>query len=93
MTLGDRYLTLEDMTIMVHASGIRGYLEVMQDLKFDLEPLLAQHNITLDQLKQDDAWLCQRSVINLFEQTAAIAQCPDLGYVFRIIRTLVFWGF
>ncbi|MEF9994820.1 MAG: AraC family transcriptional regulator [Acinetobacter sp.] len=67
------------MTIMVHASGIRGYLEVMQDLKFDPEPLLAQHNITLEQLKQDDAWLCQRSVINLFEQTAAIAQCPDLG--------------
>jgi AraC-like DNA-binding protein len=67
------------MTIMVHASGIRGYLEVMQDLKFDPEPLLAQHNITLEQLKQDDAWLCQRSVINLFEQTAAIAQSPDLG--------------
>lgn len=40
---------------MVHASGIRGYLEVMQDLKFDPEPLLAQHNITLEQLKQDDA--------------------------------------
>ena len=67
------------MTIMVHASGIRGYLEVMQDLNFDPKPLLAQHNITLEQIKQDDAWLDQKSVINLYEHTAYQAKCPDLG--------------
>jgi len=42
------------MTIMVHASGIRGYLEVMQDLNFDPKSLLAQHEITLEQIRQDD---------------------------------------
>jgi AraC-like DNA-binding protein len=67
------------MTIMVHASGIRGYLEVMQDLNFDPQHILAQYNITTDQIKQDDAWLDQKSVINLYECTADLAQCPDLG--------------
>lgn len=47
---------------MVHASRIRGYLEVMQDLSFDPKPLLAQHEITLEQIRQDDAWLDQKSV-------------------------------
>ena len=67
------------MAIMVHASGIRGYLEVMQDLNFDPLPLLAQYDFTLEQLKQDDAWLDQKSVINLYERTALLANCPDLG--------------
>lgn len=79
LTLKDKYLILRDMTIMVHASGIRGYLEVMQDIEFNPENLLAQYNITVDQIKLDDAWLCQKSVINLFESTAALANCPDLG--------------
>lgn len=64
---------------MVHASGIRGYLEVMQDLNFDPKPLLAQHEITLEQIRQDDAWLDQKSVIDLYEHTAYLARCPDLG--------------
>lgn len=76
------------MTIMVHASRIRGYLKVMQDLSFDPKPLLAQHEITLEQIRQDDAWLDQKSVIDLYEHTAYLARCPDLGYGFRNIKIL-----
>lgn len=79
LTLGDRYLTLRDMTFMVHASGIHGYLKVIHDLKFNPKKLLAAYNITPEQLHQDNAWLSQKSVINLLESTASHAHCPDLG--------------
>lgn len=67
------------MTFMVHASGIHGYLKVIHDLKFNPEQLLAKYNITPELLHQDNAWLSQRSVINLLESTAEHAKCPDLG--------------
>ena len=64
---------------MVHASGIHGYLKVIHDLKFNPEQLLAKYNIAPELLYQDDAWLSQKSVINLLESTASDAHCPDLG--------------
>lgn len=67
------------MTTMVHASGIRGYLDVMQHIDFDPQSLLEYYGFTVEELHQDDAWLSQRSVVDLLESTAAQAKCPDLG--------------
>ena len=55
---------------MVHSSGLRGYLEVMQHLGIDPMPLLAKHGIQLAQLQDDNAWISHTALIQLLEESA-----------------------
>lgn len=42
---------------VVHSSGLRGYVEVMQQLGIDAMPLLAKHGIKQVQLQDDNEWI------------------------------------
>ena len=64
---------------MVHSSGLRGYLEVMQQLGIDPISLLAKHGIQLAQLQDDNAWISHTALIQLLEESAQQANCADLG--------------
>ena len=64
---------------MVHSSGLRGYLEVLQHLGIDPMPLLAKHGIQLAQLQDDNAWISHTALIQLLEESAQQANCADLG--------------
>ncbi|MFM2333485.1 MAG: hypothetical protein RIQ74_2332 [Pseudomonadota bacterium] len=64
---------------MVHSSGLRGYLEVMQHLGIDPMPLLAKYGIQLAQLQDDNAWISHTALIQLLEESAQQANCADLG--------------
>lgn len=64
---------------MVHSSGLRGYLEVMQQLGTDPMPLLAKHGIQLAQLQDDNVWISHTALIQLLEESAQQANCADLG--------------
>lgn len=63
----------------VHSSGLRGYIEVMQQLGTDPLPLLGKHGIKLEQLQDDNAWISHYAVIQLLEESAQQANCADLG--------------
>ena len=63
----------------VHSSGLRGYIEVMQQLGTDPIPLLEKHGIKLEQLQDDNAWISHYAVIQLLEESAQQANCADLG--------------
>lgn len=64
---------------MVHSSGLRGYLEVMQQLGVDPMPLLIKHGIQLAQLQDDNAWISHTALIQLLEESAQHAKSADLG--------------
>ena len=64
---------------MVHSSGLRGYLEVMQQLGTDPLPLLKKYGIQLEQLQDDNAWISHTALIQLLEESAQQANCADLG--------------
>jgi AraC-like DNA-binding protein len=67
------------MTIMVRASGIRGYTAVMRRLGADPLPLLRRYRIAPRSLEDDEALLSLRAVTHLLEASSAAAGCPDLG--------------
>lgn len=64
---------------VVHSSGLRGYLEVMQQLGIDAVPLLEKHGIKQVQLQDDNEWISHYAVIQLLEDSAQQAHCADLG--------------
>jgi hypothetical protein len=59
---------------MVHSSGLRGYLEVMQQLGVDPMPLLIKHGIQLAQLQDDNAWISHTALIQLLRRKCATGQ-------------------
>ena len=64
---------------VVHSSGLRGYIDVMQQLRTDPTPLLEKHDIPLADLENDNAWIKHLSMIKLLEESSQLANCPDLG--------------
>ena len=64
---------------MVHSSGLRGYLDVMQQLGTDPIPLLTKYGIQLAQLQDDNAWISHAAMIQLLEESAQQTSCADLG--------------
>ena len=71
-----RQNTYEDM---LHSSGLRGYLEVMQQLGTDPLPLLKKYGIQLAQLQDDNAWISHTAMVQLLEESAQQTNCADLG--------------
>lgn len=67
------------MTAMVRASGVRGYEALMQKLGADPAPMLRRYRISPKALQDDDALLPLRSVVQMFEASASVTQCPDFG--------------
>ncbi|MEG0487357.1 MAG: AraC family transcriptional regulator [Acinetobacter sp.] len=64
---------------MVHSSGLRGYIDVMQQLDTNPIPLLEKYGIQPAQLQDDNAWISHYAVIQLLEESAQQSQCADLG--------------
>ncbi|WP_110975244.1 AraC family transcriptional regulator [Acinetobacter sp. WCHAc060042] len=64
---------------MVHSSGLRGYLDLMQQLGIDPMPLLEKYGIQLGQLQDDNAWISHAAMIQLLEDSAQQPHCPDFG--------------
>lgn len=77
---------------MVHSSGLRGYVDVMQQLKIDPIPLLAKHGITLEDLQNDNSWIKLISLIQLLEESSQLANCPDLGLRISIYQDISILG-
>ena len=63
----------------VHSSGLRGYLEVMQQLGTEPMPLLDKYGIQLEQLQSDNEWIPHHAMIQLLEESAQQTHCADLG--------------
>lgn len=63
----------------MRASGLKGYLQTMRDLRVDPYELLHQNNLSEELLKNDENLISQHAVINLLEASAAVTNCPDLG--------------
>ena len=64
---------------MIHSSGLRGYLDVMQQQRIDPLPLLEKHEINLTDLHAGNVWIKHRSLIQLLEESSQKANCADLG--------------
>lgn len=77
---------------MVHSSGLRGYVDVMQQLKIDPIPLLAKHGISLEDLQNDNSWIKLISLIQLLEESSQLANCPDLGLRISIYQDISILG-
>jgi len=67
------------MTVMLRATGLRGYPALMRSLGVDPRALLRRHRIAEAQLEDEDALVSLRDAIELLEASAAAARCPDLG--------------
>ena len=55
---------------MVHSSGLRGYVDVMQQLGIDPKPLLDKHGISLEDLQDDNSWIKHSSLVQLLEESS-----------------------
>lgn len=64
---------------MVRASGIRGYVRLMQSLGVDPLPLLRRCHIALESLQDDEALLPLRATMQLAELSAAQTGVGDFG--------------
>jgi AraC-like DNA-binding protein len=67
------------MTAMVLARGLRGYGDLMRELKVDPAALLRRHRISEASLDDEDALLSLRAVVHLLEASATATKCPDFG--------------
>lgn len=64
---------------MVRASGLRGYVALMEGLGADPGPLLRRCRIPLEVLDDEDALFPLRASVHLLELSAAETACPDFG--------------
>ncbi|TXH04077.1 MAG: AraC family transcriptional regulator [Nevskiaceae bacterium] len=64
---------------MVRASGLRGYVTLMQRLGADAHHMLRRYRIAPEALNDDEALLRLSSVVHLLEASAGVTQCPDFG--------------
>ncbi len=65
--------------ITIRAAGIQGYNELMQSLGVAPAPLLLRNGLEPNALDDPETLLSLHSIIHLLEESAAVAQCPDLG--------------
>lgn len=64
---------------MVHSSGLRGYVDVMQQQRIDPLPLLEKYHINLTDLHAGNVWIKHQFLIQLLEESSQKANCADLG--------------
>lgn len=64
---------------MIRSSGQAGYSALMRSLGVDPLPLLARHGLAPDHGENHDAFVPLRACVELLEDSAAVAHCPDLG--------------
>jgi AraC-like DNA-binding protein len=67
------------MTAMVRASGLRGYVALMRQLKADPVEMLRRYHIAPESLQDDEALVSLRATVHLLEASAAATACPDFG--------------
>jgi Arabinose-binding domain of AraC transcription regulator, N-term len=78
LTPGDEVLTLDDMTEMVRAAGLRGFHALVRRLGGNPAALLRRQRIATD-LSNEEALLPAPSVVRLLEDAASALACPDSG--------------
>lgn len=67
------------MSILVRSSSLRGYESLMRQLGSDPAQMLSRHRISVTTLKDEDALLPFRTVIQLLEASARETSCHDFG--------------
>ncbi len=67
------------MSARIRAGGLRGYVAVMRSLNCDPAPVLHAHGLDEAQLADEDALLSLPTVIDLIEDSARAADCPDFA--------------
>ncbi|MRI34175.1 hypothetical protein EOPP23_14370 [Endozoicomonas sp. OPT23] len=67
------------MNTIVRASGLNGYLSLMESLSVDAEPILAHYGIDIKQLSDTESLLSLASVINVLEESAKLTKLEDFG--------------
>jgi AraC-like DNA-binding protein len=79
LTLRDNDLTLRDMSAMVRAGALKGYVELMHRLGVDPKPLLRRHRLNATLLADEDALLPLAAALDLFEDSARSSGREDFG--------------
>lgn len=64
---------------MVHSSGLRGYVDVMQSLGMDPISLLTKYEIYVTDIQAENVWIKHQALIQLLEESSQKANCADLG--------------
>lgn len=64
---------------LIRATHLWGFAELVSDLGGDPVALLQRFHVPEDMAKRPDAFMPYRTLVDLFEATAAELDCPDLG--------------
>ena len=78
MTRHDKYLTLDDMTV-IRSAGLRGFRATVAELGGDAETYARQAGLPVAALDSDDLLVPDHAAGRALELAAAQLRCPDLG--------------
>ncbi|MBN3782858.1 AraC family transcriptional regulator [Burkholderia sp. Ac-20345] len=67
------------MDTLIRAGALQGYEALMNELGLDPLPLLIRHGINHGATTNTDMLISLAATIELLEESAAVAGCPDLG--------------
>jgi AraC-like DNA-binding protein len=67
------------MADIVRAGALWGYAQLTQHMEYDPGSLLAEVDLSLEELDNPDTYLSRPAVVALLELTAAKLKCPDFG--------------
>ncbi|MFQ1701681.1 AraC family transcriptional regulator ligand-binding domain-containing protein [Loktanella agnita] len=79
MTFKDKNLSFKDITYVIRAYALRGYIDVMQALDISYANVLSQFAISAEMLNYEAALLPIGAMCGLLEASSLVAKCPDLG--------------
>ncbi|WP_231951461.1 AraC family transcriptional regulator [Nocardia terpenica] len=78
MTLRDKYLILDDMSV-IRSAGMRGFRATVAELGGNAEEFAALAGLPVAALDTDDLLVSDEAMAAVFEIAAARLHCPDLG--------------
>ncbi len=78
MTLRDKYLILDDMSV-IRSAGLRGFRATVAELGGDAEALATACGLPVAALDADDLLVPDDRVAGVLELAAQQLRCPDLG--------------
>src|SRR5437899_1692266 len=78
LTLHDKYLTLDDMSV-IRSAGLRGFRATVAELGGNAEVFAAQAGLPIAALDADDLLVPGAAVGMTLEIAAEALHCPDLG--------------
>ncbi|MEU8900940.1 AraC family transcriptional regulator [Nocardia sp. NPDC048505] len=78
MTLRDKYLILDDMSV-IRSAGLRGFRATVAELGGNAEQLAAAVGFPIEALDADDTLVSDQVMAAVLELAAHRLDCPDLG--------------